>query len=96
MGRACGSKRRRQVVKTLVGLGAADGSPKLGKASAEMGRQLDPVCEDQGRNLGKDCQRPDEVVLVGGRVCCKALVTGFGERRRWNAGETRDGAEGKV
>ena len=82
MGRACGSKRRRQVVKTLVGLGAADGSPKLGKASAEMERQLDPVCEDQGRNLGKDCQRPDEVVLVGGRVCCKALVKGFGEQKR--------------
>ena len=55
-----------------------------------------PVCEDQGRNLGEGCQRPDEVVLVGGRVCCKALVKGLVSKGVLELGETHDGRVGEV
>ena len=75
MGWPHSSEGRRKVVETSVGLGAAGGAPEVGKTSLEMGRRASSVQSEQGRALAESCTRPDQMVGLGGRVYCKALVT---------------------
>ena len=64
-----------QVVPMFAGLGAARGAPELGEADLEMGGLSGSVHEEQGAELAACCARQESMGVLGGRVCCKALVT---------------------
>ena len=62
------------MVETLVRLGAARGSSKLGEASSTVGGRTVPFREEERRNLEQSGKRQVKVGILGGRICCSAVV----------------------
>ena len=62
------------MVETLVRLGAVRGSSRLGEASSKVGGRTVPFREDERRNLEQSGKRQVKVGILGGRICCGAVV----------------------